>query len=160
MLGKNIATDVDSVINWFFKQEEMSPKKLQKLLYYAYSWFLTINNNSDTEINNVLFDEKFEAWVHGPVLPSVYQKFKSYEFRKITEWDFNQDDSMDDEVVDVLNQVYSVYGDFTANELESITHQEAPWIKAREGYGPLELCNVKISDKTIFDYYGKRMATV
>ena len=38
--------------------------KLQKLLYYCQAWHYTI-------FNEVLFDERIEAWTHGPVVPSL-----------------------------------------------------------------------------------------
>lgn len=47
----------------------ISNLKLQKLVYYAQAWYLAIYGQS-------LFDEDFEAWVHGPIIPSLYQKYK------------------------------------------------------------------------------------
>lgn len=32
------------VANWFLTKESMTPKKVQKLVYYAYSWYLTLMN--------------------------------------------------------------------------------------------------------------------
>src|SRR5579871_1664070 len=50
--------------------------KLQKLLYYAQAWHLVHKDK-------YLFSEDFQAWIHGPVLPSQYQRFKKNEWRPI-----------------------------------------------------------------------------
>ncbi len=42
-----------------------SHKKLQKLSYYVYSWYLTLYGEKIADVN-------FEAWVHGPVSPEIY----------------------------------------------------------------------------------------
>ncbi|EGE9348465.1 hypothetical protein IBL91_003145, partial [Listeria monocytogenes] len=57
----------DQVADWFLCRKAMTPKKLQKMLYYAYAWTLTLTNDNPDDLKNKLFPEKFEAWVHGPV---------------------------------------------------------------------------------------------
>lgn len=146
----------EDVIKWFLSKDSMSPKKLQKLLYYAYSWFLTIQNESVNELENRLFDEEFEAWVHGPVIYSVYDNYRHLGYRPIDRYE-GELPIFDEETEDILNQVWDVYGHFTGNELETITHQEDPWMKARSGYSPLERCNEEISDESIFEYYIQRV---
>ena len=42
----------------------LSNHKLQKLLYYAQAWYLAFEDTP-------LFDEDFEAWVHGPTIPAL-----------------------------------------------------------------------------------------
>ena len=44
--------------------------KLQKLLYYAQAWYLALRGQSP-------FHRGFQAWVHGPALPSQYKRFKN-----------------------------------------------------------------------------------
>ena len=62
-----------------------------------------------------------------------------------------------DDMLDVLNQVWDVYGGYSANELESITHQEDPWIKARGELSPLQNGYENLDDKVIFTYYLSQM---
>lgn len=50
---------------------EVSPMKLQKILYYAHGWHLALADNP-------LLDEQVEAWKWGPVIPSVYHQFKQF----------------------------------------------------------------------------------
>ncbi|PJC38576.1 hypothetical protein CO044_04190 [Candidatus Peregrinibacteria bacterium CG_4_9_14_0_2_um_filter_38_9] len=52
-----------------FDGETITPLKMQKLLYYVYVWVLI-------KKGNCMFDEKFQAWPRGPVLPSLYKKLK------------------------------------------------------------------------------------
>ena len=50
---------VDKVIDFFLSKESMSPKKLQKMLYYAYAWTLALLNEDEDHLENKLFDGKF-----------------------------------------------------------------------------------------------------
>lgn len=50
---------------------EVTCLKLQGILYFLASYYAKITNKK-------LFNEDFETWTHGPVLPSIYRKFGSY----------------------------------------------------------------------------------
>lgn len=50
---------------------------LHKIAYYAHGWRLA-------EINRPFTAEEFEAWEHGPVLPTVYASFKNAGRQPIT----------------------------------------------------------------------------
>ncbi|WP_407270592.1 Panacea domain-containing protein [Radiobacillus sp. PE A8.2] len=144
--------NVQDVIDWFLSKDSMSPKKLQKLLYYAYSWTLTLENENNDNLQVRLFDERIEAWVHGPVIPSVYGKYRDYGFLDIEKNESYQP-VLSSEIEDILEQVWDEYGSYTGNQLESITHQEDPWIVARGDCSPIERCTRPISDEEIFNYY-------
>lgn len=147
---------IEEVINWFLARSSMTPKKLQKILYYAYSWYLTLENENEEELENNLFDYKFEAWVHGPVIPRVYQIYREMGYNEIPKY-HGELPQFDADTEEILEQVWEVYGGYTGNELESISHQESPWLNARDGYGPLDRCDVKISDRDIFQCYIQRV---
>ncbi|MCT4785708.1 Panacea domain-containing protein [Exiguobacterium aestuarii] len=151
--------NIQSIIDYFLSKEEMTPKKLQKLLYYAYSWHLVFENESSDELSERLFSERFQAWVHGPVVPAIYHQYKEYGGSPIPRVeDFNLESAnFTDETKDVLNQVWEIYGGYNGNELESISHQEKPWLEARGGCSPIELCQTEINDETIFETYGSRL---
>lgn len=146
----------DQIADWFLNQQSMSPKKLQKLLYYAYAWVLTLYNDNPESLDNRLFNEQFEAWVHGPVLKSIYDEYKSYGYHQIKQ--IMSKPSLTPDIENTLEQVWDVYGDYSADQLESITHQEDPWKLARKGLSVAEAGHTKISDKIIFNYYIQRMA--
>lgn len=50
---------------------DLSPMKLQKLLYYAHGWHLALTDEP-------LLDDRIEAWKWGPVIPSIYHEFKAF----------------------------------------------------------------------------------
>lgn len=144
----------DQVADWFLAEKgdkNISPKKLQKLVYYAYAWTLTLLNDSPDELNNKLFTDRIEAWVHGPAIHSLYSKYANYGFEPITKTP--KKPKFPEDIENILKQVWEIYGSFSADELESITHQEAPWQKARKGLSPLDSGSNVISDKDIYSFY-------
>jgi uncharacterized phage-associated protein len=56
----------------------ISNLKLQKLVYYTQAWHLALHDLP-------LFDEDFEAWVHGPVIPDLYHTYKHFGWKPIQE---------------------------------------------------------------------------
>lgn len=149
----------DEVADWFLAKGEgkISPKKLQKLVYYAYAWTLTLLNDSAENLTNKLFDDgRFEAWVHGPVIHGLYNKYSKYGFNNISKSKTRP--TFTEDIEDVLNQVWDVYGKYNADQLESMTHQESPWKNARKDLSPLDSSSNFISDKDIFNCYIKRIA--
>ena len=148
--------DVRVIIKFFLSKSDLSQKKLQKLLYYAYCWVLALLNESYEQINVRLFNERIEAWVHGPVIPSVYQMYKTYGVMNISRIDNFDTSIFPADILDILNQVWEVYGKFSGNQLEVISHKEYPWINARNGLPPYEPCDNLILDKNIFDYFNEQ----
>lgn len=147
--------DVYDVANFFLEKSSMSTKKLQKIVYYAYGWTLALLNEDINNLQNKLFINKIEAWVHGPVIPDLYQQYKDYGWADIPKKDesvsvvsmFNSDE------LDILNQVWDVYGKYTANELEWISHKEYPWINARKGIPVYSPSSNSIKDEDIFRFF-------
>lgn len=137
--------------------ELISPLKMQKLVYYAYSWTLVKNSIK-------LFDEQIEAWPNGPVVPSLYHQLKQYGSSPIGD-NFlsfrNEKDLADlkskfkDGLKETLDMVYQEYMTKTAFELVVLTHSEEPWQNARKGLSATEPSNNAISDSAILDQYGK-----
>lgn len=146
------------IANWYLKKGSLSPKKLQKILYYAYSWVLTLTNDDVDHLDNKLFDDTFEAWAHGPVLNDIYSKYKSYGYNDIPEYN-GEVVELPDDVEDILNQVWDEYGAFTADQLENLSHREAPWIKARGDATPLSASTSAIYNKDIFKCYIERVTS-
>lgn len=147
---------VDNVADFFLTKEAMSPKKLQKLVYYAYAWSIALLNDNVNELHFRLFDDRIEAWVHGPVVPALYQKYKDYgwhDIPMITSFDVRIFAS---DILDVLEQVWAAYGSLTGNQLEMISHQEKPWIVARKGAPAYASSSVAISDKEMFVFYNEQ----
>src|SRR5262245_8812339 len=101
---------------------EVSNLKLQKLLYYSQGWYLALAKRP-------LFVDDFDAWVHGPAVPGVFRRFKTYRWGAITE----SGTSGDAHLHGYLNSLLDSYGTWSAKQLESLTHVEKPWLDARIG---------------------------
>jgi uncharacterized phage-associated protein len=154
------AWDLGHIITHYVNQkgDTVSHKKLQKLLYYVDAWHLV---NFDSPI----VDEDFEAWVHGPVVPDLYQKLKAFGFNDLKVVN-DEYETVDEEIEAIIKKnnlssdqiefIYSVlnkYGGLSSFNLELLSHSEAPWIEARNGYAPHQTCNVVIQKKRMHEYY-------
>lgn len=128
------------------KGEPITNLKLQKLLYYAQSWHLAF-------FGEVLFDDPIQAWVHGPVVSSVYGYFKGYGFNPIPLHPKKPDVS--NELAEFLDQVLLTYLPFDAFTLEKMTHEETPWKEARGSLPFDEPCKKIISTDTIKTFFKK-----
>ncbi|WP_221913348.1 Panacea domain-containing protein [Streptococcus halichoeri] len=144
------------------KVPEMTPKKLQKMLFYCFSWHLalTAENDSDEEIKaSKLFNSDFEAWAHGPVIPEVYNRYKKNRYSIIdnSEIEINIDNVLNDDEIDTINQVIEIYGDFNGNKLEQLSHSEDPWMEARGDIKPLDISTEIIDCKKIYNFYSSQL---
>lgn len=101
--------------------------KIQKLLYYAQGAHLAIHGKP-------LFDQQIEAWTHGPVVPDVYHELKAFGSSSIqVEGMCEAFDRLDEQEQSVVNEVYDVYGQYSAWKLRDMTHQEPPWVDTENG---------------------------
>lgn len=138
---------VFAVADWFLQRETMDQKKLQKLCYYAQSWSLVFTGKP-------MFEGDFQAWVHGPVNASLWNRLNDYGYLNIEQSKFSKDRAQfDDETLSVLNDVWATYGKYSGYQLELLTHQEKPWIEAREGLLPTQPSQNVIKQKTMREYY-------
>lgn len=147
---------VFDIANYFLSKESMSHKKLQKLVYYAYSWILALLNESGNDLQFHLFNNRIEAWVHGPVIPDLYQEYKKYGWQDIPKKEVYNGPAFSTDVEDVLTQVWDVYGNLKANELEMLSHRETPWINARKGVAAYESTSNEILDSDIFNFFNEQ----
>jgi uncharacterized phage-associated protein len=120
--------------------------KLQKLLYYAQAWYLALRDKP-------LFAEEFQAWVHGPALPSQYQRFKKFEWRPIVEEGISKPKLKDEGSLAHLIEIVDVFGVETASALELMTHNEKPWQEARKGIPIDQISTAIISKESMRLFY-------
>lgn len=110
---------------------QITPMKLQKLVYFLYKEYIQKTNCS-------LFSEPFEKWKYGPVLPSLYYEFSSFGASPITR--FAKDAKG---VVEIINMkinnsiseavmtIWEKYKNYSAIELSELTHlPDTAWEKA------------------------------
>ena len=141
--------DVHDIAKWFLSKDSMTHKKLQKLCYYAQAWYCALYDGTP------LFNDEIQAWVHGPVVPSLYSVYADYKWIAIPKSDFDES-VFDEKILDVLEAVYNTYGEFTGDQLESLTHSEEPWINARGNLKPWETSTAPISCASMSSYYSKK----
>lgn len=134
MAAKYVALDI---ARWFISRnrisvqydggDEMSLLKLLKLLYYAEGCALAIKGES-------LFDEEIIAWEHGPVVESVWREYRTdpYHLPFGSEADMASIEKIQKDDADLLENVFSVFGQYSAWGLRNKTHEEDPWLKASE----------------------------
>ncbi len=134
--------DVYDVADEFLAIESMTQKKLQKLCYYAQGWYAGITNKK-------LFEDQIQAWVHGPVSPKLYEKFKVYGYNKIPK---RESKTTDEELKGIVREIYRIYGKLDGDQLEELTHEETPWNNARKGLEAHEPStnSIKIEDMISF----------
>lgn len=127
--------------------EAITQLKLQKLVYYADAWFLA-------NFDKPLIQEDFEAWAHGPVVRSLYTKYRD------SGWDALPPETgpgVPADVADYLEAVFDEYGQYGAKKLEEMTHSEQPWMEARGNLRPEAASSNKISKLLMRNYYGGKI---
>jgi uncharacterized phage-associated protein len=128
------------------KHAPISNLKLQKLLYYSQAWHLAL-------FKHPLFKEEIEAWVHGPVVPEIFRRYRDCKWSPIPDSKLNSVCQFRPH----LEEVWRVYGNFTAFELERLTHSEDPWKNARIGIASDASSHNIISKSSMRDYYAARL---
>lgn len=109
-------------------RELMTNMKLQKMLYYQQGFHLAY-------FNTPLFDEEIEAWMYGPVVPAMYDRYKTnghngIEPDRTIEFNFDQPQELS-----LFNEVCRVYGAYSTIGLMNMTHEETPWKNTPTGEG-------------------------
>ncbi|MEB0076823.1 DUF4065 domain-containing protein [Pseudomonas sp. CCI3.2] len=127
-----------AVANAFIEQglrgkiPNLTPMKLQKLLFFAQSWHLRKKGESTP-----FFDDNFARWKYGPVIPSLYHELKTYGSRPVTSTLSNVDiddceivlvtpsiPSSDAAAHELVDQIISKYGRLSGTQLSYLTHEK------------------------------------
>lgn len=156
MRAADLARLITDYIN--SKGNSVSPKKLQKLVYYVDAWHLV-------HFDRPLIEEDFEAWVHGPVVPSLYHQLKSHGWNNIEIINDELDDAagrianiarnsgLTDDQIELIETVLDQYGSLSSFQLELLSHSEAPWQEARGNLGPADRCTTVIPKGRMKEFY-------
>ena len=147
------------------KGYSLTPTKLQKILYYVQAWFMVYFEKER------IFNDEPQAWVNGPVYPEIYNQYKHLNRSALlTPKDFEADDideaynqvgqelqlTLSPDQLSFIDSVLELYGSKSEDALVFLSHAEAPWSEAREGYEPFERSTKPISLDRIYDYYKAR----
>lgn len=114
------------------ENSELTPMKLQKLMYFTYKRYLQVTGEP-------LFSERFVKWKYGPVLPSIFYEFSDFKKNPITRFakdakgnaialDMNCLESL---AVQAIDYIWHKYKYYDAIILSRITHlKDSAWDKA------------------------------
>ena len=136
-------TNVKKVINYLVETSDegtVTHLKLQKLLYYAQGFHLAMHKEP-------LFGDDFNAWAKGPVIPSVYQEYKTYGSNPIPRNDEFDISDYDEELQDFLDMIIITFGNYRAFELSDISHEEPPYKNTKQ--------NCIIKKQLMADYFSE-----
>lgn len=117
-----------------YKEEtgrEISPIKMQKSLYFLFAYWGGMVRKSKMypdaveerfdNFSEYLFDEDFEAWVYGPVVPIVYREENISDF--YNERMFLGKEKIKEFIDDLLEDLFET-SDFT---LVDVSHSDNSW---------------------------------
>ncbi|WOE32747.1 MULTISPECIES: Panacea domain-containing protein [unclassified Acinetobacter] len=141
---KYTAMDIANYIVWYVNRNaenplcELTPLKLQKILYYIASTYFK-------KTGTRLFSEHIQKWQYGPVVKEVYHEFKGFGFHHISKpkaslticdsgtFSISRKEydplelSGDNEFTNIANKIISTYAPWKAFDLVELTHTEEAW---------------------------------
>lgn len=137
---------------------DLTPMKLQKLVYFAHGWNLGAAEQP-------LINEQVEAWRYGPVVRSIYEAAKYYGNQPVSSYlehpfysprlSFSQSQ----EVAPLLNWVWRQYGHFDGVQLSNMTHEVgAPWHQVYTQWGNNPPLGTDIPVDVIQQYFRQQYA--
>ena len=148
-----------AIANYFIKKSfedgtELTPMKLLKLVYIAHGWHLGLTEEP-------LVGERVEAWKYGPVIPSVYNEYKSYGNRSISKlaYRFNEGGQFmsplpDEATTPFLDEIWEVYKIYNGLQLSTLTHQTGtPWDTVWNRQGGRNIKGAEITNDLIAAHY-------
>jgi uncharacterized phage-associated protein len=143
ILAKVDANDGDSITHL----------KLQKLVYYCQAWYLAY-------YDELLFDNRIEAWAHGPAVWDLWQRFKNRGWQSIDPTKLVTDPfaELDERQRDMIDEVWAAYGNLSGSDLRALTHSEDPWIAAYGDRAPGRPCDTEITRDSMRDFYRAEIA--
>ncbi len=90
--------------------------RLQKLLYFAQKEF--VRNGK------ILFDDSIYHWQYGPVVKTVYHRFKDMEDKVLPHV---ADTPLRDEDEKLLRSAFNKYNKYVTSHLVTLTHKDKAW---------------------------------
>ncbi len=125
----------------------ISNLKLQKLLYYVQGWHLGLKGTP-------VFGDPIQAWVHGPVVPEIFQRYRHHRWNPI---DMPTTDAVvADPYAKHIDAVLKVYGKYTADQLERLSHTEKPWLDARGDLPASAPSNAEITVRSMREFFARK----
>lgn len=120
-----MATVFDVAAYVLRKQGRMTTMKLQKLVYYSQAWSLAWGSGP-------LFPEPTEAWKQGPVVRALWEMRRGCREIDLADLPAHPSEALTEEQQSDIDAVLGAYARLSAERLSSSTHQETPWLEARQ----------------------------
>ena len=146
------STVADHIL-WLRHSRNLSPTTSMhviKLTYLAHGWSLGWDSKP-------LIDEPIEAWSYGPVIPSLYHRYKSFGADQIKVVLTDRSVLFGKEQLETVEFVVGAYRKYTALQLSDLTHEkDSPWDITRRNHGIGSI----IPNNLIQEYYVKQVEEV
>ena len=114
---------------WLRRETTTTPLRVLKLVYLAHGWMLAIHGMP-------LIDEPAIAWAYGPVIPSLYHRFKSFGGEAIVIVPRDSTDFLDPRQAQLIREVDVAYQEFEPWALSTVTYErDTPWDIVQRRYG-------------------------
>jgi uncharacterized phage-associated protein len=118
-------------------------------MYYAQAWYLGVYGTP-------LFDADFQAWIHGPVIPDLLEKYQcQFSWESITEK--VEPPKLPQKIGEFIEEVAEAYFEYDDETLERMICSEMPWLEARGDIPRDASCHAIISQEWMKKYYSGRV---
>ena len=108
---------------------DTTPMHVLKIVYVCHGWMLAANDEA-------LITEPVEAWTYGPVVPTVYHRYKRYGAQSILEDADDRSGELGESATALIEVIEEAYRPYTAVQLSALTHQPGtPWDITRRRHG-------------------------
>lgn len=129
------------IAKYILSKTKCTQLKLQKLVYLCFADYLC-------DTGKQLFTDSIYAFKYGPVVDTVYKRYKKYGYKPIDEEEENIDTTVSEmpaksrilfaedgtEKIISIDATLKKYGHLTAGQLVDLTHREStPWTMTRKG---------------------------
>lgn len=146
------------IAKYILSKIQCTQLKLQKLVYMCYADYLC---NTGKE----LFKDEILAYKYGPVIETVYKRYKQYGYKPIEKESNIESKGISEmpsksrilfaedglEKIQNIDETLNKYGLLKANELVNLTHRkDTPWDKTAKRAWPL---TARIENHTIKEYH-------
>lgn len=123
------------------KNYNISNLRLQKILYFVQAQFIQ-------SLNKPCFNDLFECWEYGPVIPKVYSKYKRNGSLSIpsVKGVTNSVIEINDRIL--INKIIDQAAKINSFKLVEISHKQNPW---KNNYKPKLNCEIPMED--MFKYF-------
>lgn len=129
-------------------EPDVTPLKLQKLMYLAQANYLASTGHR-------LFNEDLEAFEHGPVVYRLWTRCGSNQIiaTNAAQAPIGSGRPLERDVQEFVGRVWKRYRDFSAGQLRTLSHEQAPWA---DNHIP-GAYRTRIPDEDVVDFFRSKV---